>query len=207
MDIVKIMADLSKSRPVYHFETDFQFTMAWHIQQKYKNAKVRLEYSYKDNHKKHLYLDIYISLEGINYGIELKYKTKYAQICCEHETFELSEHGAVGNALYDYWKDVQRLEYLIQKKVIHHGYAIFLTNDSAYWKEPKRAANYDSFRIQNKREIKEGKLYWPGNRTPKGATEKRNSPIKVSNNYTISWKEYSKKQSFMYTSLEISPKH
>lgn len=199
------MAGLSKSRPVYHSETDFQFTMAWYIQQIYKNAKVRLEYSYKDNNR-HLYLDIYVSLSGKVYGIELKYKTKCAQICCKHETFELAEHGAVGNALYDYWKDVQRLEYLIQKKVIHHGYAIFLTNESAYWEEPKRAANYDSFRIQNNREIK-GILNWSGNRTPKGATEKRNSPIKVINNYTISWKEYSKKQSFMYTSLEISPKH
>jgi len=44
-NIEKVLVSLSRDRPVFHSEKDFQFALAWKIHEMYPRAQVRLEKS------------------------------------------------------------------------------------------------------------------------------------------------------------------
>lgn len=43
MNLNDIINDLSKKRPIFHSEKDFQFALSWKIHEIYKDLKIRLE--------------------------------------------------------------------------------------------------------------------------------------------------------------------
>lgn len=192
MDIHNILNELSKLRPVFHSEADFQFALAWHIQQALPNSDVRLEYC---NNKEDVryYLDIRIKDHDSSevYGIELKYKTKKCDIVCGEEFFRLKEHNAYDQACYDYLKDIQRLEAMIDSGLINIGYAVFLTNAPHYWEAPKRASTFDAdFRIYENRSVPANSLLkWSGC-PAEGTTRSRNASITLRNQFQIKWSDY-----------------
>lgn len=210
MNVKRLMTELSNQRPVFHSEGDFQFSLARLIQQKHPNAKIRLEYPYVNNQNDNNYLDIYVKIGNNRYGIELKYKTEGQNITVHRESYSLKNHAAHGNACYDFWRDVSRLEKMQSrtKNKIDKGFAIFLTNDVRYENPPTNRTNYERFKIFNDRIVGPRKgLDWRRNENNEydpSITEERRHLIKIKKQYHIDWNGYSR-QGFRYTFLTIRP--
>lgn len=70
------------------------------------------------------------------------------------------------------------------------GYAIFLTNDSAYWKQPSGLDHgYASFAMSDGRKVS-GALAW-GERASAGTRRKREGEIGIRGSYELRWAGYS----------------
>ena len=216
-EIRELMEKLSKKRPVFYSEDDFKFSLAWEIKEKYrddveiilekkmnnKNASSSEEGDHKNKNQR---IDIFIRVKNENdiekIGIELKYYTAKLewQDNRNGETFILASQDANDLRCYDAWKDVERLENFIDKGFINKGFAIWLTNVNSLTKdcidienENKNTANYDEFRICNKRIINgPKKMDWKKTKkTPsKGTIKGREKPITIKGNYKVYWKEY-----------------
>jgi len=92
-----------------------------------------------------------------NIGLmELKYKTKSAEVVINGERFKLKNQSAQDTGRYDFLKDVSRLEDCVDKLPNAIGYAIFLTNDPLYWNFPRKTDTEDKdFRLYEGRIVKE----------------------------------------------------
>jgi len=194
-DINTVMENLSKKRPIFHSEADFQHALAWEIHKQLPESAIRLERRYSKGNKR-IYFDIWIDYKGETIIIELKYKTKEVSVEIDNEKFNLRNHGAWDLGRYDFIKDISRLEKIVLSNKNKTGYAIFLTNDNSYWEDPlKEPETIDrNFRIHSGKDIK-GNLKWVGG-SP-GTIKNRNS-IKIRGNYKIDWNGYSKQKVNQY---------
>lgn len=112
-------------------------------------------------------------------AIELKYKTR-----------DLLDQSAQDVGRYDFLRDIQRLEQIVLDRDDIEGYAIFLTNDSAYWSPPRNTQTVDaSFRIHQGR-ILTGELGW-GSGASKGTMHGREETIHIKGVYNLQWEDYS----------------
>lgn len=208
--MLKILKGLANERPIYHSEADFQHALAWKIQKycydKGLNANIRLEKpSYFDD--KNNYIDLIVELDDVIIAIELKYKTKKLDnFIFNNESFNLKNHGAHNLNRYDFIKDIWRLENFLSqgypKRTI--GYAIFLTNDSAYQKASRKAEVDDlDFRI-HQRLLNAGELKWKFNENKR----KRKNSIYLLSDYDLDWANYSKvnNHTFDYLLVEVNNK-
>lgn len=100
-----------------------------------------------------LRMDIVVEKDGEFVPVELKYKTKKAQVTLSRfgQEFKdlpemLKKQGAQDHGMYDFWKDVRRIE-LVRKHFtsVKGGLAVFMTNDEAYTKEPRATSNNHAF--------------------------------------------------------------
>ena len=207
IDIPKVIHRLSKRRPVFCSEADFQLEFAWEIKTLYGNKyEVRLEYPQTDdsgNNNRKMHIDILlIDSETRKWiPIELKYKTKGCTITVkdpkdasnkEEETFFLANQGAKDIGCYDYLYDIQRIERLrdLKKEQFEAGYAIILTNEMSYTNKPGReGCFYKEFSIHDDA-VKHGDLKWDKN-TGSGTKRGREEGIHLDGTYTINWEEYS----------------
>jgi predicted MPP superfamily phosphohydrolase len=133
-EIEKALLELSKIRPIFHSEADFQFALA--LKLKEQNFEIRLEKPYLLNNKR-LRLDIEIHNKKFGkYAIELKYKTKKFSTTYNNEEFNLKSHYAQNDGVFLFWQDADRINKLIEKKQklnFKGGFVIFLTNDNWYY--------------------------------------------------------------------------
>lgn len=184
-----VLSELSRLRPAFHSEADFQHALAWEIQQQYQNCSMRLEY--KPHHlSERIYLDIWCTHEDSIMAIELKYKTRRLYENIKEETFELLDQSAQDIGRYDFLRDIQRLERIVFNRNDIVGYAIFLTNDIAYWNIPRNSKTVDaSFRIHQGR-ILAGKLSW-GSHASEGTIRGREEIIHIKRVYNLHWQDYS----------------
>lgn len=186
----EIMQELSKERPLFHNESDFQFSLAWKIKSLYPSLAIRLEKAIYGDGKTAEYIDLLLSVgKKEKIGIELKYITSLLVAGHDGEWFYLKTQSANDIRCYYAVKDIQRLEKFVETDEIARGYAIWLTNAPSLWKGTMNGSNYDDFRIYDGREI-QGKLSWkPG--TGDGTKKKREEPISLSGSYTLRWIKYS----------------
>ena len=135
LDIHHLMEGLSQSRPIFHSEADFQHALAWKIHEIMPDSQIRLEYPFRHDGNP-MYLDIWLPTERI--AIELKYLTRRLEQDYEGERFALRDQSAHDVRRYDFLKDVQRLESVVEhaEQPTRGGVAVLLTNDSAYSKSP-----------------------------------------------------------------------
>lgn len=131
IDLNAILNSLAQQRPVFHSEADFQHALAWKIQKHLPDAAVRLEYPISNQNSRR-YLDIYITQLRRPVAIELKYKTRAVTVQIGSEKFTLKNQSAQDIGRYDFIKDIYRLEQMLKADQKGIGYAILLTNDSAY---------------------------------------------------------------------------
>jgi len=188
INVIEILSELAQKRPVFHSEADFQHAFAWEIHQRLASAAVRLEFpvSYQDQQ---LHLDIWVTQPRTILAIELKYKTRALDVQVGTEKFGLKNHSAQDIGRYDFAKDVQRLEQVLVGQKRGSGYAILLTNDSAYWTAPSNDHTVDvDFRLYNGR-ILEGTLGWQG--ASAGTMRGRESVITLNGSYPLQWQDYS----------------
>ena len=203
-NLLGIIDGLSSLRPIFNMEADFQFALGWEIQKKFPDWSVRFEHK-PTNLKDRIFVDLWIKGDQTS-AIELKYKTRKLDVNVKGESFNLLDQAAQDLGRYDFLKDVERLENIVSTHNNVKGYAVILTNDSAYWKSPTTETVDAEFRIHEGR-ILNGELAW-GTKASAGTMRKREKPIKLTGTYKLSWKDYSQVSStsygkFRYLFLEI----
>ena len=188
LDIHNLMTDLSKHRPIFHSEADFQFALAWRIHEVIPDCEIRLEWPYRSERNR--YLDIWLPTQGI--AIELKYVTQQLQWKGNSEDFLLSKHSGHPQKRYDFLKDIQRLEWVVKDLGCKIGFAILLTNDPLLW-DQKRSRKLNpvdaDFHIYEVRKVT-GELSW-ANHTKPGTKKGREQPIHLKGSYHLHWRNYS----------------
>lgn len=184
-DLEIIISQLSKRRPIFHSEADFQFSLAQEISKNFPQAEIRLERPF--GNKLNKYLDILVQIDNSLYPIELKHLTKKLNpttVDINGEQFHLKQQGAQDLCMYNCLKDVQRVEELSKESPFKTGFVIWLTNDKSYWSEPKNPnVNYAPFSIHDEA-IKTNEMMWP-------AGMLKNKSINLKGRYKIKWKLYS----------------
>lgn len=191
-DIHCLMANLSRQRPIFHSEADFQHALAWQIHRTIPNCEIRLEMPYRVP-QGNWYLDIW--LQTMEIAIELKYRTKRMEGEKDGEYFLLKNHSGYPQGRYDFLKDIQRLEQVVADRKAKSGFAVLLTNDLNFWQQPQQrweTTNDANFRLHEGRTLT-GELTWSEQasdgtmRTKEG----KNLPIHLKGSYHLQWQEYS----------------
>lgn len=202
--IKQILGDLSKKRPIFHSEADFQHALAWEIHQKLNKIDIRLEKRFMVNTLDEIYVDIYLKLKNVSIVIETKYTTKKLEIELNGEEFVLKDHRGLTERRKDFLYDIYRLEKLKNEKKITKGYAIFLTNNPSYWTQPQKDTNDKSFRIHEGQKIQKGQSYTYSKSTGKN---KVNITLKLEKEYSFKWTPYSSSKDnnyeFKYLLVEV----
>ena len=199
------MKNLSKRRPIFHSEADFQHALARQIHKEMPGSEIRLEF--KPNPKKNMSVDIWVWTQDTEIAIELKYPTAEQTVNLRYSTAKQTvrgQHaerfylrpGTTDTPRYGFLKDIQRLEQVIQrlKRVSKarkiRGFAVLLTNQSNLWKKPQRnwkTTNDADFRLHEEREIK-GNLAW----AEKTSDKTKEKPLDLQGSYPMLWKNYSR---------------
>ena len=203
VDLAKqdVLAFLRTNQELLFNERDFQMHLATHLRTNSKFEDVDVEYfvpaeeleNYpwinRSKKKAELRLDILVRKGEEFLPIELKYKTKRVEK--ELSRFEesipkvevLKNHGAQDLGMYDFWKDVRRIELVRNRfKNVHNGLAVFLTNDSLYTTQTRNTSN--NF-LLNMAEGKHGKeKHW---QKPETACAKTHPDFEVEKEYCINW--------------------
>jgi hypothetical protein len=147
------MQRLSTERPLFHSEADLQHAVAWLIHGEHPDCTIRLEYPIRGTTRAS-YLDLLAVVGGERVAIELKYKTRALSTSINGEPFILKSHGAQDLGRYDYLLDVQRIEAAIETGVADRGWAILLSNDSAYWRaSDTTGVAYEAFGLHPGRQV------------------------------------------------------
>ena len=204
LDIHGLMQELSKSRPIFHSEADFQLALFRLINKKRSDCRIRMEEPFLVGEKSKRRVDIWLPRDGV--AIELKYFTKCLRVCHNSEPFALKEQAASDLARRLFVNDARWLEQLLQKgeNGVKEGYAIFLTNDPLLWKCSGKGStsNYRHFRI-HEGNVLSGHLAWL-----KGKVENPPYSISLCGSYTMYWCDYSKlgntnNQQFRYLAVAV----
>lgn len=189
MYFAQILSKLSHKRPIFHSERDFQHALAWEIHEHLPECSIRLEFRppFLENR---IYSDIWAIHGDTIVVIELKYKTRKLRVKVDEETFDLLDQSAQDQGRYDFLKDVQRLEQIVSGQDNIVGYAIFVTNDSAYWIPPRDRRTVDAdFRIHQGRTLT-GELRWRQGASV-GTMGGREKSILIKGSYNLDWHDYS----------------
>lgn len=163
IDIVKadIISYLNQEHLEILFnERDFQMHLATYLKDSGHYDDVDLEYfvpnslldGYKEIWDTELRLDVLIR-KGDGYcPVELKYKTKKIEAAIERfgeqidKVVIVKNQGAQDLGMYDFWKDVKRVEMVKERFFnVKGGLSVFLTNDRAYKTLSRETSNNREF--------------------------------------------------------------
>lgn len=205
-ELTNLMAGLSRVRPVFHSEADFQHALAGSIHDDWPQHHVRLET--RPTKGTHLDMLVVDPTAGLSLAIELKYLTAAWQGVEGGEEFDLLNQGAQDIRAYDCVKDIGRVERYVAEHPGAAGLVLVLTNDPNYW-SPRlhgRVTNAHEFRIHQGALIT-GTRSW-GPHTGAGTLKHRESPITLMGTYTCQWRDYSRlpgaRGNFRYLLLPMS---
>ena len=211
MDIHAVMQSLSHKRSIFHLESDFQFALAWEIKLLNPECEIRLEVPF--NHEKKGQIDIIVRTKDGVYPIELKYLKKALTITVDDEQFSLAD-GVHDLDMYSCISDIARIEYYVGLLPgFCKGYAIWLTNDPAFWTPEYNASYYKAFHVPDGA-VKTGRMSHEAinkrtGKPPQILSEpKYKSPITLEGRHLVKWCNYSDlgvaKGVFKYSVIEIS---
>jgi len=189
-NLVESLWTLSRRRPLFHSEADFQHELAWQLRAAEHASAIRLERPFHTAAAV-INVDLLVTAEEEAVAIELKYWKKGLEREIDGERFLLKNRGAHDLARYDFWKDVTRLERLRDEGHLNRGYVVALTNDPAYWQSSStgRVTVDAAFRIHHGRRVG-GALAWSDEAGP-GTTRGRASVLELRGSYVTKWKTYS----------------
>lgn len=189
IDPPQVMERLARRRAVFHSEADFQHAFAWELHHRMPDWDIRLEVPVRAQGGV-AHLDLLACRGNARIAVELKYKTRALTVSVNGEEFALADQAAQDLGRYDFFKDLMRVEAFAQSGGERRGYAIFLTNDSAYWKTATSLAHgYASFAMHDGRQVS-GALGW-GDRASAGTRRNRESELAIRGSYELRWVDYS----------------
>lgn len=183
-DIVGALDDLARKRRAFHSERDFQCALARSLRTLHPGVEVLLEHPWGRGR-----IDLWLRGADGAAAIELKYRTRQAELTVDGERFELKDQSAQDQGCYDFWKDVARTEKLVADGHADGGYVVALTNDQGYWNKGTRRNIYAAFRVHEGREVR-GTLAWSP-RADAGSIKGREAPIALRGRYVTRWAPYS----------------
>ena len=140
-----------------------------------------------------LRLDIVVKKDGEYCPVELKYKTKKVerQISRFDEAMHdkvvvMKNQGAQDLGMYDFWKDVRRVE-LVRNRFerVKGGLAVFVTNDHLYTKGSKPTSNNYLFGMAGEA-ARSTKKHWAN---PESTCAKSHPNFDVEQAYDVEWQE------------------
>ena len=139
-----------------------------------------------------LRLDIVVKKDGEYCPVELKYKTKKveSQISRFDEMLDdkvvvMKNQGAQDLGMYDFWKDVRRVELVRNRfKNVKGGLAVFVTNDQLYTKASRQNSNNY---LLNMTEGKHSAIKHWQNEDSACAKMKSYKSFEVEKEYSIKW--------------------
>lgn len=201
IDIVQqdVFAFLESNEELLFNERDFQMHLATWLRKsandyddvdvEYYVPKIELPNYVWDSE---LRLDIVVKKDGEYCPVELKYKTKKVerQISRFDEILDdkvvvMKNQGAQDLGMYDFWKDVRRIELVRNRfEKVKGGLAIFVTNDALYTKASRPESNNY---LLNMNEGKHSVIkHWQNENS---ACAKMNSykSFEVEKEYSINW--------------------
>ena len=125
-------------------EADFQASLTWELQKVFQDSpdvKIYREFPMRiyDAQWRTIYIDILVVVNGQRFPIELKYKTDRIDSDTEYEDTGiqvkdiLKTQSAQDEGVYDCWKDISRIEKLVDTGFAHGGVFICIANDKYYW--------------------------------------------------------------------------
>lgn len=201
IDIVQqdIFAFLESNEELLFNERDFQMHLATWLRKsandyddvdvEYYVPKIELPNYVWDSE---LRLDIVVKKDGEYCPVELKYKTKKVerQISRFDEILDdkvvvMKNQGAQDLGMYDFWKDVRRIE-LVRNRFakVKGGLAIFVTNDALYTKASRPESNNY---LLNMNEGKHSVIKHWQNENSACAKMKSYKSFEVEKEYSINW--------------------
>lgn len=202
--IPTLLKNLAKRRPVFHFEADFQLTLAQYLRETYPHFQVYLEYPLNLPNGDHNCDIVLLQDNKFMMAIELKYLVKELKYENKGELFMLKEHGAQNFGRRDILRDVEHMEYFLEKNPKAQASVIVVTNQHIYWKGSRKGTADEEFDIRNGT-IVTGKRDWK-----KGTrNHKEGSHVDISGKYRMKWRDYSqidrKFGLFLYLHIPVQP--
>lgn len=197
---------LARNSKLFYNERDFQIQLAMYLSACKEYDKVDLEYYVpqaifegKYLWENELKIDIVVSKDGVFCPIELKYKTKAVnnepemiRFGIRLNTFNvdlsnvriLKNQSAQDLGMYDFWKDVKRIELLKEYfPTVNNGLCVFVTNDKQYMNTPKSTSN--NFNLAMNEGHHGPCRHWQDETSTCAITHKS---FDLSNDYNINWK-------------------
>ena len=199
IDIVRqdVFAFLESNDELLFNERDFQMHLAtWLRNSANHYDDVDVEYyvprSELENYvwDSELRLDIVVKKGGEYCPVELKYKTKKVerQITRFDEALHdkvvvMKNQGAQDLGMYDFWKDVHRVE-LVRRRFakVKGGLAVFVTNDALYTKASKPTSN--NYLLNMNEGVHSREKHWLN---PESTCAKTHPDFEVEQEYRIEW--------------------
>ena len=194
-------------------ERDLQMHLAHHLigTGHYDDVDVEYYVPYEEleNYvwKNELKLDILVRKGTEFLPVELKYKTKKHSKRLLRFGEQLNEavdvlknQGAQDLGMYDFWKDVRRVE-LVRNRftAVKNGLAVFVTNDNQYLNKGKSTSN--NYRFSMEEGLHDAVRHW---QQPNSTCAKTHPNFELDNNYFISWnKNVNDGVEFHYCIVEI----
>ena len=209
-----VFAFLESNDELLFNERDFQMHLAdWLRNSSNRYNDVDVEYyvpkSELDDYvwDSELRLDIVVKKDGEFCPVELKYKTKKVERkisrfdeLLHDKVVVMKNQGAQDLGMYDFWKDVRRVE-LVRKRFdrVKGGLAVFVTNDSLYTKASKPASN--NYLLNMNGEVHSRIKHW---QNLESTCAKTHPGFEVEQEYKIEWhtKEV-EKELFYYCIITI----
>lgn len=199
--IIKQSFENLKNTRFFVSEADFQHSLAVELEKSfadYPEMQVFLEFPVmKDGQK--IYVDIMVLDNNHKklWPIELKYKTLSIPSGTKFLNTNISVNQILKNQSaqdlggYDFWKDINRIEYLVDKGIAVSGVCIFITNDK-YYVDGKYSKQTQAFNFRLGKE-----LHKAGNRDWKNVDAelspsyiKKHPGFRIKNNYNFVWQSF-----------------
>lgn len=194
LDVCKF---LQNNEELLFNERDFQMHLATWLR-KSDNAYDDVDVEYYvpnkelDNYiwESELRLDIVVKKNDEYCPVELKYKTKKVERkitrfdeMLSDDVVVMKNQGAQDLGMYDFWKDVRRVE-LVRNRFarVKGGLAVFLTNDEAYTKAGRPTSNNNMLTMENGLHPKQ--KHWL---KPETTCARTHPDFEVENEYSIEW--------------------
>ena len=186
----------SKDGELLFNERDLQMHLAMHLKGTGHYDDVDVEYyvpyEQLDNYiwKNELKLDILVRKDDEFLPVELKYKTKrhskklmrFNEVMPD-EVEVLKNQGAQDLGMYDFWKDVRRVE-LVRRRfaAVKNGLAVFVTNDASYLNAGRPTSN--NYRLNMAEGLHDRNRHW---QQPNSTCARTHPGFDLDSEYTIHW--------------------
>lgn len=193
-----VCAFLESNDELLFNERDFQMHLATWLRNstnRYDDVDVEYYVPYQELNnyvwKSELRLDIVVKKDGKYCPVELKYKTKKVERKISRFDEDLTDdvvvmknQGAQDLGMYDFWKDVRRVE-LVRNRFerVKGGLAVFVTNDEFYIKGSKESSNNYLFNM-NAGNAHSKQKHWAN---PDSTCAKTHPNFEVEREYAIEW--------------------
>jgi hypothetical protein len=202
------MDTLSRRRPVFHSEFDFQFALC-HVMEQAGVSRIRLERRVQLPGNPRFAIDIIGYVDGgTPIALELKYpKRRFVGTVSadgHDEAFDLPSSDATDLDAYGIWKDASRIEALLAAEIVQAGALIALSN-YAFWEERshKLGTQAHDFRLWQGREVAAGTvLSFP---EAKWVRPQEHSPVQLRCPYRCEWRHYSEPLASEFRYLVLAP--